>query len=207
MEKDVPAWGGWIKARMRFLGFRRDLDFAASVGCSRNQLSKWLQLKVPPNRMLKGLDQRLAYALETTKGMLFRDYFLTAAEAAPRVLFHIDQMPASDVGTYNPEQVAVLKKLIDQLPPSKVETLLQIAAILGRENPTEDTEMVHRRFSQINEAFKLGELVPSLPVGAGKPVSIAQVLYGSPGQKESNNPPPQKQPKKQADTAPKKHRK
>ncbi len=53
------------------LGMMRRLDLAEQVGCSRQQLGKWLSMSRPPRNMRKGLDQQLCVALEVHRHTLF----------------------------------------------------------------------------------------------------------------------------------------
>lgn len=73
-ESDDKHWGQWVEARADMLGIKRRLDLAERVGCSRQQLGRWLKMARPPRHMHKGLDGGLCRALELDRHTLFFDW-------------------------------------------------------------------------------------------------------------------------------------
>jgi hypothetical protein len=76
-------WGKWVQQRSRFVGFRRQIDFAKSIGCSTKQVQKWEAMGVPPTRMRKGFGESLAKALSTTPPVLFSQWSKVPPEHKP----------------------------------------------------------------------------------------------------------------------------
>jgi transcriptional regulator with XRE-family HTH domain len=79
----AQKWGDWLDRRARHLGIKRHATLAAKVGCSHDQLARWMQMESPPSRMQKGFDESLAAALNVTPRTLFTDYQNVAPEDAP----------------------------------------------------------------------------------------------------------------------------
>lgn len=147
-------WGDWVLARSRVVGFRRQLDLAASIGCSEDTLSAWMQLKEPPKRMRKGFDQSMAAALQTTRETLFNDYTTVSPEEAPRYL----AFAPSAMDGY-------LGELFEVLAPSEREMVAQIATLMvmgknDRRRP--EVERLVRKY-QLNSL--LGGPYPTIPKG------------------------------------------
>jgi hypothetical protein len=67
-------WGEWVIARSRVVGMMRNQDLARSVGCTPQQLSRWIGRSEPPRRLLKGFDEAIASALVTSRRMVFSDW-------------------------------------------------------------------------------------------------------------------------------------
>lgn len=155
-------WGTWLLERSRYIGFRRNLDLASTVGCSQNQLSKWMQMREPPVRVLKGLDQRLAFALETTRSALFTEWFIQPPKEVKRTIFHVDQLPDVEERTWNPDLLNVGRKILGGLPSSQLERILQIAVIIGADHPTDDLKMIAERFAQLRKFQETGEQAPAM---------------------------------------------
>jgi hypothetical protein len=76
-------WGDWVRARMLFLGFRRQRDFADAVGCTQERTGSWLKLQAPPVAIKKGFDRSLCRELRTDAFTLFTNYRNVTPEAAP----------------------------------------------------------------------------------------------------------------------------
>lgn len=70
-------WGFWIESRAQAIGIKRKLDLAKKVGCSRQQLSRWMGMSRPPAEMRMGLDEALCAALEVDKHALFFTWYHT----------------------------------------------------------------------------------------------------------------------------------
>jgi hypothetical protein len=119
-------WGDWVLARSRFVGFRRQRDLARDVGCRPEQLSRWLQSPVPPQRMSKGFDHRLALALDSTRRVLFTDYVAIAPDAAPREIALTPQMLPVDwsVPSHMFDAASILAESFLKLLPTEA---LQVA--------------------------------------------------------------------------------
>jgi hypothetical protein len=81
-DRKSLSWGDWLKRRMRHVGFIRQIDCAAAVGCSENQLCRWFSLSTPPNRICKGYDAALARALKIDRQMLMRGWSEVIPEEA-----------------------------------------------------------------------------------------------------------------------------
>jgi hypothetical protein len=71
MATSEKHWGKWVVDRSRLLGFRSQKELAAEIGCTEEQLSRWVQLRVPPAQMRKGFDRLLAATLELPRETLF----------------------------------------------------------------------------------------------------------------------------------------
>jgi hypothetical protein len=78
-------WGRWIASRSKYVGLLRRRDFAEAVGCSHDQLQRWLTMPSPPLRISKGFDHRLASALKIDRKTLFKEWSSTAPEDARAV--------------------------------------------------------------------------------------------------------------------------
>lgn len=68
---------------MSFVGFRRQNSLAEKIGCTEDQLSKWLSMEEPPVSMRKGFDVALFGSLRTDAFTLFTAFRDIAPEAAP----------------------------------------------------------------------------------------------------------------------------
>jgi hypothetical protein len=82
VPRNFDHWGDWVAQRARAVGIRRQKDLAEAVGCSEDQMSRWVQMRRPPARMRKGFDKSLARVLKTTPQKLFIDYATIAPEDA-----------------------------------------------------------------------------------------------------------------------------
>jgi hypothetical protein len=101
------------------------------VGCRREQIGRWGAMKSPPSQMRKGFDQKLAYALQTTRDMLFTDWRETAPEHAERIWLHPDQFSLSEAELIRiqvPEEQLLLR-IVPWLMASEQEWLLLQAAL------------------------------------------------------------------------------
>lgn len=124
-------WGKWIWRRAVHTGFRRQEDFARTVGCSRQQLVNWLAMEYPPTQMRKGFDRKLAFALRTTARTLFTDWEHVAPESAEQLTLYADRslIPIHDLQVVDDKELRqALLLALDQLDPYEQENLLlQIA--------------------------------------------------------------------------------
>lgn len=53
------------------LGYRSKVDLIEQVGCSRQQLDRWMKMTEPPAKMRMGLDRKLCRVLEVDRHTLF----------------------------------------------------------------------------------------------------------------------------------------
>jgi len=79
-------WGEWVLSRSRYVGYRLQQDLARQVGCTEEQISRWVNMIVPPNQMRKGFDRKLACALKTSPDMLFNQWENTPPEKAREII-------------------------------------------------------------------------------------------------------------------------
>ena len=89
-------WGNWLRERSRAVGILRLADLAGEIGCTPNQLSRWLASVSPPARMLKGFDCALARALKTDRRTLFSGFAQVDPSDAP-VLDEPNDRPGDDL--------------------------------------------------------------------------------------------------------------
>ncbi|MGD0462863.1 MAG: hypothetical protein ABSB74_10280 [Tepidisphaeraceae bacterium] len=106
LRESVPElhWGNWVKARSLRVGYRRQKDLAASIGCEYTVLYKWKKMTRPPTRMQKGFDVTLASALKTDREMLFNGWLYKNPEDAPIV----ESLPANEPSPSRDEEIARL---------------------------------------------------------------------------------------------------
>lgn len=135
------------------MGYRRQKDLAAAVGCSEDQMSRWAQAQLPPNRITRGYDVALARALETTHDVLFDRWLSIAPEDAERVAFHPDQFfgKSKDEPLLMTDIDHVLMEVSRRLWQGEVEQVLEYAVklVLAR-NDERAAE-----FREIAERFKM----------------------------------------------------
>jgi len=81
--KTLVPWGEWIRRRGHYVGIRSQVAIAKAVGCSFDQLARWIALESPPEKMLKGFDGKLCQVLLTDRPTLFISYATIAPEDAP----------------------------------------------------------------------------------------------------------------------------
>lgn len=91
-ERKPSHWGEWIAERAQLLGIVRQRDLAQKIGCSENQLSRWVQMPAPPKQMRKGFDRTLARALMTTRDVLFSEYANIAPADTAQLMLHPDHV-------------------------------------------------------------------------------------------------------------------
>lgn len=77
------GWGNWVRRRMFYVGFRRKKTFSAKIGCTQDQLSRWLGMTEAPATLRKGFDEALSRHLRTDLFTLFTNWRNVAPDAAP----------------------------------------------------------------------------------------------------------------------------
>jgi hypothetical protein len=124
-KKPEIHWGNWVQSRSEFIGFKRQSDLAKQVGCSRQQLSNWFALRLPPTQMRKGFDRTLARALQTTRDVLFSGFPNVLPEDAPAVVFHGKDASGtrSDPNVMLPVPT-MLNELAAEMLPSELEKMI-----------------------------------------------------------------------------------
>lgn len=161
-------WGDWVVARSRHVGFLRNIDLAAAVGCTPERITQWSASKVPPRHMRKGFDQKLAYALQTTKQVLFTDWKTTAPDQADRVIFHSDQLPLTEKMSWSPDLQQLLQGIIPHLAPSEQEQeLMRIVVMITDKGPADSryemAKAIMDRFKLVEHFERTGERLPVPP--------------------------------------------
>jgi hypothetical protein len=118
----------------------------------------------PPEQMRRGLDEKLAYALETTRSMLFTGWKDTRPDSAERILFHPDQTSLPDEPSLSPEIHTLVAKVAAIMPPTVLERYFQIGIVMATGHKTgHDAELARyaERFAQLHRFSKTGEQTPA----------------------------------------------
>lgn len=154
------------------------MDLAQAVGCTPERITQWGSSSRPPDQMRKGFDVRLAYALQTTRQMLFEDWQTTPPDAARRVMLHADQLPLEEEFSWDPDLQELIRKILPYLEPPEMEWLLLQAALKVLEKKDNRSSL----FRQIIDRYKLfahyertGERLPTataIPVKPGEDVAV-----------------------------------
>jgi hypothetical protein len=76
-------WGNWVRSRMVYVGFRRQMSLAQAIGCTQNQMCRWLAMETPPDRMRRGHDAALCRVLHTDAYTLFTNFVNVSPFTAP----------------------------------------------------------------------------------------------------------------------------
>ncbi|HEX4056000.1 MAG TPA: hypothetical protein VHX86_17180 [Tepidisphaeraceae bacterium] len=129
------GWGEWLSRRADFIGYKRQADLAAAVGCKRERIVRWYAAKTPPAKMRKGFDRALAAALQTTVHMLFHDYVNIAPEVATEVMFSIENLSPdqrrADLKYFPPAQFeAIIREIAARMHPDELEALATYAIVV-----------------------------------------------------------------------------
>jgi hypothetical protein len=116
-----------VLSRSRHVGFRLKKDLAKSVGCSDDQITKWLKLELPPAQMRKGFDVMLCSALKTNRKMLFHDFTAIAPEDAPTMMISGDQVfkSARSDRLHNRPVEETLANIIRTMDLSELESMVE----------------------------------------------------------------------------------
>ncbi len=165
MAKSKQHWGDWIESRSQFVGFKRKRDFAAAIGCSDDQLTKWLQMESPPAQMRKGFDRSLARALATTRRTLFIDYANVSPKSS-RVFFIADHVP-DDLQTMKTPlgEDAIMVDVWARMLPSEKDKALEYAIQLVMSKQDRRSTEFKRFMRQLHGDEPLPESdLPSDPV-------------------------------------------
>jgi hypothetical protein len=115
-------------------------------------------MKRPPASMRKGFDQSLAYALQTTRTMLFTDWEKTPPDVAERLLFHLDQYPVAGEKfiRIDSEEEKLIMQHLPLLYPPEMEWLLKQMAMVVLEKHDRRAPFFRRiadRYKAIEEAY------------------------------------------------------
>lgn len=110
------------------LGFKRKADLADRIGCSRQQLSRWFGMKVPPRHMHKGFDKSMCRALEIDRHTLFYAWHKHDPHEVPRAKI----APIGDVPYMRPSEGAKMMRqtVSAMLYLATEETLMKIARVV-----------------------------------------------------------------------------
>ncbi len=73
-DGDGYHWGGWVRVRASMLGFPDVMGIADHVGCTRQQLGRWLKSKTFPRTISDQRALALCYVLEVDHDVLFTDW-------------------------------------------------------------------------------------------------------------------------------------
>jgi len=76
-------WGLCLDRRRRFLGIMSQKVFTEMIGCSLDQVCRWIRSEAPPSRMSYGYDGKLCKILLTNRITLFTHYASVAPEEWP----------------------------------------------------------------------------------------------------------------------------
>jgi hypothetical protein len=119
--------------RSEAVGFKRQIDLARKVGCTRERVSRWFAMAEPPKRMRKGFDQQLARALETTPQTLYVEFGHVPPEKAARVVGGpFDIYPGTLSTSPTITDGALIEEVLTRLMPSEMEKVLEYAILLVR---------------------------------------------------------------------------
>lgn len=180
MAQTVPHWGEWLIQRSRVVGFRRHMDLAQAVGCTPERITQWGSSSKPPDQMRKGFDAKLAYALQTTRKMLFEDWQTTPPDQARRVMLHADQLALEEEFSWDPDLQELLRKILPYLAPTEMEWLVLQVALKVLEKKDNRGPL----FRQIIERYKLfehyertGERLPTAASIPEKPIEGFPVIH------------------------------
>lgn len=157
-------WGKWVTRRARIAGHATQRELASAVGVTRQHLSKWAKMAMPPARMRPGTEDALARALLTDRRMLIYDWRDVDPEhVVPvrtqddlEVPWDADQPEAEDLRR---RLVAILK----ELPLDDIRTIFVHATTIELDRMAERRKRLQESLKNLEVAKRTG-VWPAMPV-------------------------------------------
>jgi hypothetical protein len=164
--KSKQHWGEWIERRGIKVGFKRKLDFAKAIGCTTQNLARWIRMERPPEGMRRGLDDALARALKLDRSTLF----LMWTEIDPEDVQLIKTLDSDDVpfNSERPEDEKLIRLISDALTGLTTDDLHKLLVEVSHLRAVRYAEF-EEKLDATMRSLRIGPYTPTMGELARKP--------------------------------------